>query len=85
MAPAWKVWCDLLRSKQLTYDPDPVLRSALNAVRLIRDNVGNTRPVKGRSAGNTDAVVAGNMAALLLEHHQVREASGIANSSCPIG
>ncbi|MEY4376898.1 MAG: hypothetical protein RJB26_1448, partial [Pseudomonadota bacterium] len=85
MAPAWKVWCDLLRSKQLFYEPDPVLRSALNAVRLIRDNVGNTRPVKGRSAGNTDAVVAGNMAALLLEHHQVREASGISASSCPIG
>jgi hypothetical protein len=29
--------------------------------------------------------VAGNMAALLLEHHQVREASGISNSKCPIG
>jgi hypothetical protein len=41
--------------------------------------------VKGRSSGNTDAVVAGNMAAILMEHHQVREASGIANSACPIG
>lgn len=85
MAPAWKLWGDLLKSKQLTYGPDPVLRSALNAVRLIRDNVGNTRPVKGRSAGNTDAVVAGNMAALLMEHHAVREASGLVKSRCPIG
>jgi len=85
MAPAWKVWCDLLRSKQLWYQPDPVLRCALQAVRLIRDNVGNTRPVKGRSAGNTDAIVAGNMAALLMEHHQVREATGLATSSCPLG
>jgi hypothetical protein len=25
------------------------------------------------------------MAAILMEHHQVREASGIANSACPIG
>lgn len=85
MAPAWKLWGDLLKSKQLIYEPDPVLRSALNAVRLIRDNVGNTRPVKGRSAGNTDAVIAGNMAALLMEHHQVREATGLSTSSCPIG
>jgi phage terminase large subunit-like protein len=85
MAPAWKLWGDLLKSKQLIYEPDPVLRSALNAVRLIRDNVGNTRPVKGRSNGNTDAVVAGNMAALLMEHHQVREATGLSTSSCPIG
>ena len=85
MAPAWKLWGDLLKSKQLIYEPDPVLRSALNAVRLIRDNVGNTRPVKGRSAGNTDAVVAGNMAALLMEHHQVREATGLSTSRCVIG
>ena len=85
MAPAWKLWGDLLKSKQLFYEPDPVLRGALNAVRLIRDNVGNTRPVKGRSAGNTDAVVAGNMAALLMEHHQVRDAGGVAASKCPIG
>jgi hypothetical protein len=41
--------------------------------------------VKGRSNGNTDAVVAGNMAALLMEHHQVREATGLSTSSCPIG
>ena len=85
MAPAWKLWGDLLKSRQLFYDEDPVLRSALNAVRLIKDNVGNVRPVKGRSAGNTDAVIAGNMAALLMEHHQVREATGLTNSSCPIG
>jgi phage terminase large subunit-like protein len=85
MAPAWKLWCDLLRSKQLLYEPDPVLRSALNSVRLVRDNVGNTRPVKGRSMGNTDAVVAGNMAALLMEHHQVREAGGLSRSRCVIG
>jgi phage terminase large subunit-like protein len=85
MAPAWKMWGDLLKSKQLTYQPDPVLRSALNAVRLIRDNVGNTRPVKGRSAGNTDAVVAGNMAAYLMEVHQVRDASPLKRSRCIIG
>jgi phage terminase large subunit-like protein len=85
MAPAWKLWGDLLKSRQLFYEPDPVLQSALNAVRLIKDNVGNVRPVKGRSAGNTDAVVAGNMAALLMEHHQVREATGLASSACPIG
>ncbi len=85
MAPAWKLWGDLLKSRQLFYDEDPVLRAALNAVRLVKDNVGNIRPVKGRSAGNTDAVVAGNMAAILMEHHQVRETSGIAASACPIG
>jgi len=85
MAPAWKLWGDLLKSRQLFYEPDPVLSAALNAVRLVKDNVGNIRPVKGRSAGNTDAVVAGNMAALLMEHHQVREAGGLAASSCPIG
>ncbi len=85
MAPAWKLWGDLLKSRQLCYEDDPVLRAALNAVRLVKDNVGNIRPVKGRSSGNTDAVVAGNMAAILMEHHQVREASGIANSACPIG
>jgi phage terminase large subunit-like protein len=85
MAPAWKLWGDLLKSRQLVYEPDPVLRSALNAVRLIADNVGNVRPVKGRSAGNTDAVVAGNMVALLMEHHQVRTHSGLSASSCPIG
>lgn len=85
MAPAWKVWCDLLRSKQLRYEPDPVLRAALQGCKLIRDNVGNTRPVKSQSTSNTDAVVAGNMAALLMEHHQVREATGLATSSCPLG
>jgi len=84
MAPAWNLWGTLLKSKQLFYQPDPVLRSALNSVRLIRDNVGNTRPVKGRSAGNTDAVVAGNMAAFLMENHQVREATGLVRSRCPI-
>jgi hypothetical protein len=41
--------------------------------------------VKGRSAGNTDAVVAGNMAALLMEHHQVRTATGLSASNCPLG
>jgi hypothetical protein len=54
-------------------------------VRLIADNVGNIRPVKGRSSGNTDAVVAGNMAALLMEHHQVRTATGLSASTCPLG
>jgi len=85
MAPAWKLWGDLLRSKQLFYEPDPVLRAALNSVRLIADNVGNIRPVKGRRSGNTDAVVAGNMAALLMEHHQVRTATGLSASTCPLG
>jgi phage terminase large subunit-like protein len=85
MAPAWKLWGDLLKSKQLFYEPDPVLRAALNSVRLIADNVGNIRPVKGRSSGNTDAVVAGNMAALLMEHHQVRTATGLSASTCPLG
>jgi phage terminase large subunit-like protein len=85
MAPAWKLWGDLLKSKQLYYEPDPVLRSALNAVRIVCDNVGNKRPVKGKSSANTDAVVAGNMAALLMEHHHVREATGLASSACPIG
>jgi phage terminase large subunit-like protein len=85
MAPAWKLWGDLLKSRQLFYEPDPVLSAALNAVRLVKDNVGNIRPVKGRSQGNTDAVVAGNMAAFLMENRQVREASGLSASSCPIG
>ena len=85
MAPAWKLWGDLLKSKQLCYQVDPVLATGLNNVRLIRDNVGNTRPVKGRSAGNMDVIVSGNMAALLMEHHQVRESTGLSTSSCPIG
>ena len=29
MAPAWKLWGDLLKSRQLVYEPDPVLRAAL--------------------------------------------------------
>jgi phage terminase large subunit-like protein len=69
MAPAWKLWGDLLKSRQLFYEPDPVLSAALNAVRLVKDNVGNIRPVKGRSAGNTDAVVAGNIAFPQNTHH----------------
>ncbi|MFZ9394178.1 MAG: hypothetical protein ACO28P_09520, partial [Ilumatobacteraceae bacterium] len=85
MAPAWKLWGDLLKSRQLFYEPDPVLSSALQAVRLVKDNVGNIRPVKGRSNGNTDAVVAGNMAALLMEHNGVREVTGVSASACPIG
>jgi phage terminase large subunit-like protein len=85
MAPAWKLWGDLLKSKQLCYQIDPVLSTGLNNVRLIRDNVGNTRPVKGRSAGNMDVIVSGNMAALLMEHHQVRESTGLSTSACPIG
>lgn len=85
MAPAWKLWGDLLKSRQLVYEPDPVLISALQAVRLVKDNVGNVRPVKGRSHGNTDAIVAGNMAALLMEHNGVREVTGISASACPIG
>ena len=85
MAPAWKMWGDLLKSRQLFYEPDPVLQAALNAVRLVKDNVGNIRPVKGRSHGNTDAVIAGNMAAYLCETRSVREVTGLASSACPIG
>ena len=86
MAPAWKCWADLLKSRQLTYDNDPVLVSGLGQITLISDNVGNIRPVKGRGGkGNMDVIVSGNMAALLMEHHQVREATGLSNSSCPIG
>ena len=85
MGPAWHLWGTLLKSKQLIYEPDPVLRQALNSVRLFRDGVGNTRPMKGRSMGNTDAVVAGNIAAILMEHHHVREATGLSASACPLG
>jgi phage terminase large subunit-like protein len=86
MAPAWKVWADLLKSKQLFYDVDPVLVSGLGQITLISDNVGNIRPVKGRGGkGNMDVIVSGNMAALLMEHHQVRESTGLSASACPIG
>ncbi len=80
MAPAWKLWCDLLRSKQLEYEPDPVLRKALENAVFFKDNPGNIRPVKGRSEGNTDALIAGNMAAILMEHHGVRDETPLANS-----
>jgi hypothetical protein len=32
-----------------------------------------------------DVIVSGNMAALLMEHHQVRESTGLSTSACPIG
>jgi phage terminase large subunit-like protein len=68
MAPAWKCWADLLKSRQLTYNNDPVLVSGLNQITLISDNVGNIRPVKGRGGkGNMDVIVSGNMAALLMD------------------
>lgn len=75
MAPAWALWTDGLRARTITHDPDPVLRACLSATRTISDNVGNIRPVKGRSAGNIDAVVAACMAALLCERFQVAKGS----------
>lgn len=84
MAPAWKIWGDYLRSRQLVNQPSPILAFALRAVRLVKDNVGNIRPVKGRSDGNTDPVVAGNIAALLMEVHDIRGGSSLENAKYPI-
>lgn len=75
MAPAWALWTDGLRGKTIQHAPDPVLRACLSATRTISDNVGNVRPVKGRSAGNIDAVVACCMAAMLCERFQLARGS----------
>jgi phage terminase large subunit-like protein len=71
MGPAWALWVDGLRGRRIVHDPDDVLREALKGTRVIVDNAGNTRPVKGRSQGNIDAVIASCMAAFLCEQYQV--------------
>lgn len=85
MGPAWKLWGDWLRSRQLFYEPDPVLVAAVQGVKLFKDINGNIKPNKALSRGNTDAVIAGMMAALLIDRRGVRETTGLAASACPIG
>lgn len=75
MGPAWALWTDGLRGKTITHTKDPVLRSCLSATRTIQDNAGNVRPVKGRSSGNIDAVIASCMAAILCERFNVARVS----------
>jgi len=76
MGPAWALWTDGLRGKTIVHDRDEVLRACLSATRTIQDNAGNVRPVKGRSDGNIDAVIASCMAAFLAERFQVNQKSG---------
>jgi len=76
MGPAWALWTDGLRGKTIVHDRDEVLRACLASTRTIQDNAGNVRPVKGRSMGNIDAVIASCMAAFLVERFQVSQKSG---------
>jgi len=76
MGPAWALWTDGLRGRSIVHDRDDVLRACLAATRTIQDNAGNVRPVKGRSMGNIDAVIASCMAAFLVERFQVSQKSG---------
>ena len=85
MGPAWKLWGDWLRSRQLFYEPDPVLLAAVQGIKLFKDINGNIKPNKAQSHGNTDAVIAGMMAALVMDRRGVRETTGLAASACPIG
>jgi phage terminase large subunit-like protein len=71
MGPAWALWVDGLRGRRVFHQPDDVLREALKSTKVITDNAGNTRPVKGRSPANIDAVIASCMAAFLCEQFQV--------------
>ena len=75
MGPAWALWTDGIRGRTITHNKDPVLRACLSATRTIQDNAGNVRPVKGRSAGNIDAVIASCMAAMLCERFNVSRVS----------
>jgi phage terminase large subunit-like protein len=76
MGPGWALWTDGLRGKTIVHERDEVLRACLAATKTIQDNAGNIRPVKGRSDGNIDAVVASCMAAFLAERFQVSQRSG---------
>ena len=75
MGPAWALWTDGIRGRSITHQKDPVLRACLGATRTIQDNAGNVRPVKGRSSGNIDAVIASCMAAMLCERFNVARVS----------
>ena len=75
MAPAWALWTDGIRGRTISHQKDPVLRACLAATRTICDNAGNVRPVKGRSSGNIDAVIASCMAAMLCERFNVARVS----------
>ena len=83
--PAWKMWCDWLRSRQLFYDEDPVLLAALQGVKLFKDINGNIKPNKGQSETNTDAIIAGMMAVMSMDQRNIRTVTGLAASACPIG
>jgi len=84
MGPAWALWTDGLRGRSIVHHPDPVLRACLSATRTIIDNAGNVRPVKGRSSGNIDAVIASCMAAMLCERFQVARASSYESGTIAI-
>lgn len=71
MGPAWALWVDGLRGRRIAHEPDDVLREALKNTKVIVDNAGNTRPVKGRSQTNIDAVIAACMCAFLCEQYQI--------------
>ncbi|MBM4179686.1 MAG: hypothetical protein FJ211_10215 [Ignavibacteria bacterium] len=71
MGPAWALWVDGIRGRRIFHNQDDVLREALKSTKVITDNAGNTRPVKGRSPANIDAVIASCMAAFLTEQYQV--------------
>ena len=84
-APAWKMWCDWLRSRQLFYDEDPVLVAALQGLKPFKDINGNVKPNKALSTSNTDAVIAGMMAVMSMDQRNIRTVTGLAASACPIG
>jgi phage terminase large subunit-like protein len=83
--PAWKMWCDWLRSRQLFYDEDPVLVAALQGLKPYKDINGNVKPHKALSTSNTDAVIAGMMAVMTMDQRNIRVVTGLAASACPIG
>lgn len=84
MGPAWALWVDGLRGRRICHNSDDVLREALKSTKVITDNAGNTRPVKGRSQGNIDAVIASCMAAFLCEQFQVSMVSNYEGGSLVI-
>ncbi len=58
MSPPAKMLEILIRTKQLRFDGDPVLRWALQNVELRTDPAGNIKPDKQKSGGKIDPIVA---------------------------
>jgi phage terminase large subunit-like protein len=62
MAPACQFWQDLWTDRRIRHGGDPLLRAACANAAVRTDDAGNVRPVKSRSRGLIDPLVAAIMA-----------------------